>query len=59
VIRNEAEGAFADLVNLPLSKSDELDVVILKPLGIFLAKGFPINPLIGFNLIFNPIAFVC
>ena len=59
MIRNEPEGAFADLVNLPLGKSDELDIVILKPLRIFLAKGFPINPLIGLNLILNPIALVC
>ncbi len=58
VVCDEPENAFADLVNLPLSKSDELDIVILKPLGVFLAKRFPIHHLVGLNLILNPVTLV-
>ena len=43
VIRDKPEDASANLVNFPLGKPDELDVVILKPLRVLLAKGFPIN----------------
>src|SRR5450830_1059387 len=46
VIGYEPEDALARLVDLPLSEADELDIVVLKPLGVLLAQGLAVYRLV-------------
>ena len=48
MICDKAQDSFATLLDLPLGKANELDVIILKPLGVFLAERLAIDLLVIF-----------
>ena len=39
MVSNESQNTVAGLVDAPLTKADELDIIILQPLGVAFTKG--------------------
>ena len=55
MVSDHAHQSLARLLDLPLGEAQELHVIVLKPLGVFLPQGFPVHLLVVFDQPQNPL----
>src|SRR2546427_2448044 len=59
MISNKADNAFVRFLDTPLSKTNELHIVILQPLRVAFGKRLPIDQVVVSDKCSNPSASIC